>query len=236
MRNWRPLNPLTPEQSRKDVSRSYANVYQSRGHLIPRPCSRCGSLEVEKHHDDYDKPLDVKWMCRSCHLAMHKGKFSMAYDTPLKSDPSPMPLKPAVLILLHRRRKMAFVSFTSNARGRAAVLASAIRHRDSAKRGHLKDLPDGDIKDFALLATNIGLEAKKANKTVEKLQKKMERDGFKLFGGTRSAIPKVSLNGRRMSLVEAMAEAKCKAGYQTVYRRVQRGWPVRQALDLEERA
>jgi hypothetical protein len=159
----------------------------------------------------------------------------MAYDIALKSDPSPMPLKSAVLILLHRRRKSAFISYTSNARGRAAVLASAIRHRDKMARAHLRDLPDGDIKDFALLATNIGLDTRKANATVEKLQKKFERDGYKLFGGTRSAQPLVTLNGRRMSLVDAMKEAKCKAGYQTVYRRVQRGWPIKQALDLEAR-
>lgn len=159
----------------------------------------------------------------------------MAYDIALKSDPSPMPLKSAVLILLHRRRKAAFVTYTSNARGRAAVLASAIRHRDEVERNHLRDLPDGDIKDFALLATNIGLEPRKANRMVERLQAKMSRDGYKLFGQARSAVPLVTLNGRRMSLVEAMKEAKCKAGYQTVYRRVQRGWPVKAALDLEPR-
>ena len=159
----------------------------------------------------------------------------MAYDVQLKMDPSPMPIKPAILLLIHRRRKMAYISYTSNARGRAAVLASSIRHRDSLDRNHLRDLPEGDVKDFALLATNVGLEPRKANKTVEKLQAKMQRDGFKLFGQPRSAVPLVTLNGRRMSLVDAMAEAKCKAGYQTIYRRVQRGWPVRQALDLDPR-
>src|SRR5262245_8190726 len=128
----------------------------------------------------------------------------MAYDTTLKTDPSPMPLKPAILILLHKRRKMAFVAYTTNARGRAAVLTSMIRHRPAEEgngakppktgkkkeyRNHLRDLPEGSVKDFALLATNIGLEARKANDMVEKLQKKFERDGFTLFGGTRSALP-----------------------------------------------
>ena len=53
----------------------------------------------------------------------------MAYDVPLKSDPTPMPLRPAILILTHKRKRAAFISYTSNARGRAAVLASMIRHR-----------------------------------------------------------------------------------------------------------
>jgi hypothetical protein len=159
----------------------------------------------------------------------------VAYDLQLRSDPSPMPLKSAILLLLHKRRKAAFIGYTINARGRAAVLSSAIRHRETMERAHLRDLPEGDIRDFVLLATHVGIEAKKANAAVEKLQKKFERDGYKLFGGTRSAQPLITLNGRRMSIVEAMREAKCKAGYQTVYRRVQRGWPVKQALDLEER-
>ena len=56
----------------------------------------------------------------------------MAYETQIRSDPSPMPLAPAILVLLHKRRKAAFIAYSTNARGRAAVLASSIRHRDEA--------------------------------------------------------------------------------------------------------
>lgn len=169
----------------------------------------------------------------------------MAYDQPLKSDPSPMPIKPAVLILLHKRKKAAFISYSSNARGRAAVIASMIRHRpapdDTSKkakkyRNHLRDLPDGDIKEFAVLAVMIGIDARKANEAVEKLQKKFERDGYTLFGGSRSAIPAVTLDGKRMTIVDAIAQSKCKDNYQTVYRRIQRGWTTREALGLVARA
>ena len=160
----------------------------------------------------------------------------MAHDVTLKTDPSPLPLKPAVLLLIHKRRKAMFISYTSNARGRAAVIANAIRHRATLKRNHLRDLPEGDVTDFVVLATKIGLDPKQGDEAVEKLQRKYEREGYRLFGGTRSAVPKVFLNGRRMSLVDAMGEAKTKSGYQAVYRRIQRGWPVRQALELVERA
>jgi|SRR5678816_356737 len=159
----------------------------------------------------------------------------MAYETQIRSDPSPMPLAPAILVLLHKRRKAAFIAYSTNARGRAAVLASSIRHRDEADRNHLRDLPPGEIQDFALLAMHVGLEAKLADEKVEKLQRKFERDGFKLFGGSRSAMPKVSLNGKRMTIVEAMEFAKTKENYQTVYRRIQRGWSVKEALGLVER-
>ena len=159
----------------------------------------------------------------------------MAYDVKVKFDPPVMPLKPALLILMHRRKKAAFVCYTSNARGRAAVLASAIRHRDDAERAHLRDLPEGEVKDFALLATRIGLEPKVADEAVDRLKRKLERDGFRIFGGSRSAMPMVTFNSRRMTLAAAMVEAKTGSHYQTVYRRLQRGWPLKAALDLEER-
>jgi len=160
----------------------------------------------------------------------------MAYETQIKSDPSPMPLAPAVLVLMHKRRRSAFIAYSSNARGRAAVLASSIRHREEAARNHLRDLPPGEIQDFALLAMHVGLDKKEADEKVAKLQRKFERDGFKLFGGSRSALPKVSLGGKRMTIVEAMVEAKTKENYQTVYRRIQRGWSVKEALGLVDRA
>ena len=159
----------------------------------------------------------------------------MAYDVPLKTDPSPLPLKPAILILLHRRKKAMFIAFTTNARGRAAVLATMIRHRDE-KRNHLRDLPEGDIKEFTVVATKLDLDKRQADDAVARLQKHYENKGFRMFGGARSAMPKVLLNGRRMTIVDAMAEAKTKDNYQTVYRRIQRGWPVKQALGLEDRA
>jgi hypothetical protein len=159
----------------------------------------------------------------------------MAYDVPLKTDPSPLPLKPAILILLHRRKKAMFIAYTTNARGRAAVLATMIRHRKT-KRNHLRDLPDGDIRDFTVVATKLDLDKREADDAVVRLQRHYERKGFRMFGGPRSALPKVLLNGRRMTIVDAMEEAGTKDNYQTVYRRIQRGWPVKQALGMEERA
>jgi len=41
------------------------------GKLVPQPCEVCGKLEVHGHHTDYDKPLDVTWLCAEHHKAWH---------------------------------------------------------------------------------------------------------------------------------------------------------------------
>ena len=38
----------------------------------PLYCSSCeGDKHLEAHHTDYSKPLEVLWLCRSCHVDLH---------------------------------------------------------------------------------------------------------------------------------------------------------------------
>jgi hypothetical protein len=71
-RRYRVKHPLTRAQRKKDICRSYANVYLQRGFLKRLPCRVCGSLKSQMHHRDYSKPLEVDWLCRPCHLTEHR--------------------------------------------------------------------------------------------------------------------------------------------------------------------
>jgi hypothetical protein len=42
-----------------------------RGIVTKQPCEICGAAEVDGHHPDYDRPADVRWLCRRHHRQLH---------------------------------------------------------------------------------------------------------------------------------------------------------------------
>jgi hypothetical protein len=44
------------------------------GRLIQSPCEVCGKHKVHAHHDDYAKPLEVRWLCALHHRKLHNDK------------------------------------------------------------------------------------------------------------------------------------------------------------------
>lgn len=60
----------TPEQCHGIVQRAILNKQ-----LTQMPCESCGaSRHIEAHHDDYSRPMDVRWLCKSCHKKHHMSQ------------------------------------------------------------------------------------------------------------------------------------------------------------------
>jgi len=57
------------EQARKDALAAIRS-----GLLVRQSCERCSAHPAHAHHDDYGKPLDVRWLCRPCHTAHHTAE------------------------------------------------------------------------------------------------------------------------------------------------------------------
>lgn len=79
-RNWAKENPgkdygYQKKQkimnSEKVVCRRLTRTAVQNGTLIQTPCIICGN-KSEAHHEDYSKPLQVKWLCKKHHLEQHK--------------------------------------------------------------------------------------------------------------------------------------------------------------------
>jgi len=54
------------EKAHAKVSRAIKS-----GILVKRPCKICGDFNSQAHHDDYNKPLDVSWLCQKHHDERH---------------------------------------------------------------------------------------------------------------------------------------------------------------------
>ena len=41
------------------------------GRLVREPCLFCDATPAQAHHHDYDRPLDVTWLCPGHHALIH---------------------------------------------------------------------------------------------------------------------------------------------------------------------
>lgn len=71
-----------PDFSKKERCHNLVEKAVKKGTLKnPYKCSECGSEDtfkdgrtaIQAHHDDYDRPLDIRWLCQKCHHEWHKN-------------------------------------------------------------------------------------------------------------------------------------------------------------------
>lgn len=62
---------LHPEAKLKRRARRQVSRALVLGDLKRQPCEVCGAENTHGHHDDYNKPLEVRWLCEWHHLEAH---------------------------------------------------------------------------------------------------------------------------------------------------------------------
>ena len=71
-RAWqRKYRKLYPEKAK--ARQAVTNAVRDGRLTRPETCSLCWNKGIiEGHHPDYSKPLDVEWLCKPCHKAVHE--------------------------------------------------------------------------------------------------------------------------------------------------------------------
>ena len=65
---WARQHPLA------QAARTAVHAALKSGRLVKQPCVLCDSRRhVVGHHEDYTRPLDVTWLCTTCHRRHHNG-------------------------------------------------------------------------------------------------------------------------------------------------------------------
>ncbi len=66
----------TPHYPARKAARDAVRVAVRSGRLVRSPtCLACGAVAyTHGHHDDYERRLDVRWLCKSCHEETHRGQ------------------------------------------------------------------------------------------------------------------------------------------------------------------
>lgn len=62
---------LESEKRLRIQARTMVNHAVRDGKLTRGVCECCGFGKTQAHHPDYNKPLEIKWLCRKCHWQEH---------------------------------------------------------------------------------------------------------------------------------------------------------------------
>ena len=73
-----PTDSVGVVKTKKQLARQRILNAIQRGEIVPpEACSACKQTPnakylMEAHHEDYNKPLDVVWLCLACHRKLHR--------------------------------------------------------------------------------------------------------------------------------------------------------------------
>jgi hypothetical protein len=149
-------------------------------------------------------------------------------------EPAAIPAERGVYALINRKRRFAYVAYTRNLQKRSHSMSHMLMNYDRSRKAYwpIKELPKHPSDEFIFVVLARGCAPERALAAIAIAQRGFESKNYSIIGGHRAGLPVINLNGRRQSLAEAV-RARPNLKYATTYRRLQRGWSVKQALGLE---
>lgn len=73
LKKWRSK----PGNIKKKYIYEKVRLHIKAGKLKRLPCVICGDLKSRGHHEDYNKPLELIWLCATHHAHRHNGLLSL---------------------------------------------------------------------------------------------------------------------------------------------------------------
>src|SRR5262245_9698856 len=70
----RRIRTLRWQRENRAKKNAHLKVYRAvkTGKLKRLPCERCGDENVQAHHERYDRPLEIMWLCGKHHAQRHR--------------------------------------------------------------------------------------------------------------------------------------------------------------------
>ena len=79
-RKWRKENGREAQKRWAEKNKEKLSVHRraryalKTGKIKRGPCEKCKTRKnVVMHHDDYEKPLEIRWLCKIHHREIHYG-------------------------------------------------------------------------------------------------------------------------------------------------------------------
>jgi hypothetical protein len=151
-------------------------------------------------------------------------------------EPDEIPLRPGVFALVNRKRNFVYVSYTGNLQKRSHSMSHMLLTYDADPKCYwpIRDLPKHPSDEYTFKVERLDEkhDGDSSLAAVASAQKRYVAKGFRIITGHRATSPTVVLDRRRMTLAAAVRDYS-QVKYLTVYRRLERGWTIKQALGLE---
>jgi len=70
---WWYVHNQNPIEKMRNKARRKVRTALASKKIKKLDCIVCGHWDVQAHHIDYSKPLEIRWLCKACHRLEHKG-------------------------------------------------------------------------------------------------------------------------------------------------------------------